>query len=151
VKRYELDDAIEAMAYDGTVDKFVKIVEEFLKKVMSNRDFRRFREGHLKIHILTLLFLNGLYYIQSELEAERGYLDIFLRELPQFPVDYEWVLELKYLRKADAREVEKVENEGMEQLRKYMEKVRPQINRSLKGMLLIFGGEGECVDYTSIA
>lgn len=147
VRRTELNDAIEAMAYDGQIDKFVKVVEEFLTKVMSNRDFRGFREGHLKIHILTLLFLNGLYYIQSELEAERGYVDIFLRELPQFPVDYEWVLELKYVRKEDAEAIEQVKNDGMEQLKRYMEEVRPQTHRVLKGTLLIFSGEGECVDY----
>lgn len=147
VRRTELNDTIEAMAYDGQIDKFVKVVEEFLKKVLSNRDFRGFREGHLKIHILTLLFLNGLYFIQSELEAERGYVDIFLRELPQFPVDYEWVLELKYVRKGDAGAIEQVRNDGMKQLKGYMEKVRPQTHRTLKGALLIFGGEGECVDY----
>ncbi len=147
VRRTELNDAIEAMAYDGQIDKFVKVVEEFLTKVMSNRDFRGFREGHLKIHILTLLFLNGLYYIQSELEAERGYVDIFLRELPQFPVDYEWVLELKYVRKEDAEAIEQVKNDGMEQLKRYTEKVRPQTHRVLKGALLIFSGEGDCVDY----
>ena len=147
VRKIDLDDAIEAMAYDGQIDKFVSVVEEFLSKVLSNRDFRGFREGHLKIHILTLLFLNGLYYIQSELEAERGYIDIFLREMPQFPVDYEWVLELKYVRKEEAKEMERVKNDGMEQLKKYMQKVRPQAHRNLKGVLLIFGGEGECVSY----
>ena len=156
VKRTELDDAIESMAYDGKIGKFVEIVEEFLKKIMSNRDFRGFTEGHLKIHILTLLYLNGLYYIQSELEAERGYIDIFLREMPQFPVDYEWVLELKYVRKVEARDMEKVKDDGMEQLNRYMQKVRPavhevtarsQTRRNLKGMLLIFGGAGECVHY----
>jgi len=147
VKKAELDDAIESMAYDGKVDKFVGIIDEFLKKVMSNRDFRGFTEGHLKVHILTLLYLNGLYYIQSELEAERGYIDIFLRESPQFPVDYEWVLELKYFRKAEAREMEQVKDDGIEQLKRYMQKVRPQTRRNLKGVLLIFGGEGECVSY----
>ncbi|MBC8236271.1 AAA family ATPase [bacterium] len=147
VRKIDLDDAIEAMAYDGQIDKFVSVVEEFLSKVLSNRDFRGFREGHLKIHILTLLFLNGLYYIQSELEAERGYIDIFLREMPQFPVDYEWVLELKYVRKGEAIEMERVKDDGMEQLRRYMQKVGPQTRRVLKGALLIFGGEGECVSY----
>jgi hypothetical protein len=147
VKKTELDDAIESMAYDGKIDKFVGIVEQFLKKVLSNRDFRGFTEGHLKIHILTLLYLNGLYYIQSELEAERGYIDIFLRESPQFPVDYEWVLELKYIRKTEVREMEQVKDDGMEQLKRYMQKVCPQTHRSLKGVLLIFGGEGECVSY----
>ncbi len=147
VRKSELDDAVETMAYDGEIDKFVRVVEDFLKKVLSNRDFRGFREGHLKIHILTLLFLNGLYYIQSELEAERGYVDVLLRELPQFPVDYEWVLELKYIRKGDVGEIEQVKNDGMKQLKRYMEKVRPQTHRLLKGALLIFGGNGECVDY----
>jgi len=157
VKRTELDDAIESMAYDGKIGKFVEIVEEFLKKIMSNaktkscvvscRDFRGFTEGHLKIHLLTLLYLNGLYYIQSELEAERGYIDIFLREMPQFPVDYEGVLELMYVRKAEARDMEKVKDDGMEQLNRYMQKVRPQTHRSLKGVLFIFGAYGECVNY----
>jgi hypothetical protein len=135
------------MAYDGKIDKFVGVVEIFLKQTLSNRDFRGFTEGHLKIHILTLLYLNGLYYIQSELEAERGYIDIFLRESPPFPVAYEWVLELKYCRKAEAREMEQVKDEGMEQLKRYMQKVHPQTHRSLKGVLLIFGSEGKCVSY----
>ena len=91
------------------------------------------------------MHLSRLFYIQSELEAERGYVDIFLREMPQFPVDYEWVLELKYVRKGEAGEIEPVKSEGMEQLKRYMQKVCPQTHRTLKGALLIFSGEGECV------
>ncbi|MBM3242956.1 AAA family ATPase [Candidatus Poribacteria bacterium] len=169
VRKTELDDAIETMAYEGKIDKFVSVVEDFLKKVLSNqtfsfpkrkslikkkrrgiysnRNFRGFKEGHLKIHILTLLYLNGLYYIQSELEAERGYVDIFLRETPQFPVDYEWVLELKYVPKGGVREIEQLKCEGIEQLHRYMDKIRPQAHRNLKGTLLIFSGEGECISY----
>ena len=43
--------------------------------------------------------------------------------------------------------MERVKDEGMEQLKRYMQKVRPQVRRSLKGALLIFGGAGECVNY----
>ncbi len=147
LKVEELRSAMRDLAYQGRIEKLIEIVEEFLKKVLSNRDLRRFKESHLKVHILTLLHLSRLFYIQSELEAERGYVDIFLRETPQFPVDYEWVLELKYIRKRDAGEMERVKSEGMEQLKRYMQKVRPQTHRSLKGALLIFSGEGECVSY----
>ena len=98
-----------------------------------------------KVHILTLLHLSRLYYIQSELEAERGYLDIFLRERPPFEIDYEWVLELKYVRKDELEgELERVKLEGEKQLRSYMEKVRPQARYPLRGALMIFTGAGEC-------
>ena len=183
LKVEELRSAMRELAYQGKIESLVIIIEEFLKKVLSNRDFRGFKESHyswegawgrvgersntnnmerlnrpekpppkpspniLKVHILTLLHLSKMYYIQSELEAERGYIDIFLREAPQFPVDYEWVLELKYVQKSEG--IEQVKDEGMGQLKKYMQKVSPQARRHLKGALLIFGSEGVCLDYTT--
>jgi len=133
------------LAYQGRVEKLIRIVEDFLRKVLSNRDLRGFQESHLKVHILTLLHLSRMFYIQSEMEAQRGYVDIFLRETPQFPVDYEWAFELKYVRKEDLKDLEQLKAEGEEQLEKYMGKVRPQARRSLKSVLLIFSGEGECI------
>jgi len=147
LKVEELRAAMRDLAYQGRIEKLIGIVEGFLKKVLSNRDLRGFKESHLKVHMLTLLHLSKLFYIQSELEAERGYVDIFLRETPQFPVDYEWVLELKYVRKRETAEMERVKGEGIEQLKRYMQKVRPQTHRSLKGALLLFSGDGECVSY----
>jgi hypothetical protein len=145
MKVSELRNAFREIAYEGKIDGLVRMVEEFLQKVLSNRDLRGFGESHLKVHILTLLHLSRLYYIHSELEAERGYLDIFLRERPPFEIDYEWVLELKYVRKEELeRELEQVKLEGEEQLRRYMEKVRPQARYPLKGALMIFTGAGEC-------
>jgi len=145
VKVSELRSTLREIAYEGRVDGLVRMVEGFLQKVLSNRDLRGFRESHLKVHILTLLHLSRLYYIQSELEAERGYLDVFLRERPPFKIDYEWVLELKYVRKEELeRELERVKLEGEEQLRSYMEKVRPQAKYTLKGALMMFTGIGEC-------
>ena len=177
----DLRAAMRQIAYEGKMEKLVGIVEYFLRKVLSNRDLRGFRESHyswegawgrvgersntnnmerlnrpekpppkpspniLKVHILTLLHLSRLFYIQSEMEAERGYIDIFLRETPQFQVDYEWVLELKYVRQEETRDLRKLTEEGMEQLRRYMEKVHLQAQRDLRGVLLIFSGRGECV------
>jgi len=145
VKVSELRSTLRELAYEGKIDGLAQMVEEFLQKVLSNRDLRGFGESHLKVHILTLLHLSRLYYIQSELEAERGYLDIFLRERPPFEINYEWVLELKYLRKEELeRELERVKLEGEKQLRSYMEKIRPQARYPLKGALMLFTGAGEC-------
>jgi len=145
VKVTELRSALREIAYEGRIDGLVRMVESFLQKVLSNRDLRGFVESHLKVHILTLLHLSRLYYIQSELEAERGYLDIFLRERPPFEIDYEWVLELKYVRKDELEgELERVKLEGEKQLRSYMEKVRSQARYPMKGALMIFTGAGEC-------
>jgi len=151
VRREQLDKAIESMAYHGQIDKFVEVMQDFLGNIISNRDLIGFREGHLKIHILTLLYINGLYYIQSEFEAERGYIDIFLSEIPQFPIEYEWILELKYLRKDKMSNLEKIKEEGIEQLNRYMNKIRPQKRRVLKGELLIFGSNGKCIDRWGIS
>jgi len=145
LKSETLRAAVRELAYQGRIEKLIGIVEDFLGKVLSNRDLRGFRESHLKVHILSLLHLSRLFYIQSEMEAQRRYVDIFLRETPQFPVDYEWVLELKYVRKEELEELEELKTEGEEQLERYMEKVRPQTRRRTKGALLIFSGEGECV------
>jgi len=145
LKVEKLRDAMRDLAYQGRVEKLIRIVEDFLRKVLSNRDLRGFQESHLKVHILTLLHLSRMFYIQSEMEAQRGYVDIFLRETPQFPVDYEWAFELKYVRKEDLKDLEQLKAEGEEQLEKYMGKVRPQARRSLKSVLLIFSGEGECI------
>jgi len=145
VKVSELRSALRGLAFEGKVDGLVRMVEGFLQKVLSNQDLRGFRESHLKLHILTLLHLSRLYYIQSELEVERGYLDIFLRERPPFEIDYEWVLELKYVKKEELeKELEQVKLEGEEQLRNYMEKVRSQAKCPLRGALMIFTGAGEC-------
>jgi len=149
LKVEELRAAMRELAYQGKIESLVIIIEEFLKKVLSNRDFRGFKESHLKVHILTLLHLSKMYYIQSELEAERGYIDIFLREAPQFPVDYEWVLELKYVRKPETEAIEPVKCEGLEQLQRYMQKVSSQARRNLKGALLLFSSEGACLDYST--
>jgi RecB family endonuclease NucS len=43
--------------------------------------------------------------------------------------------------------VEQTKREGIEQLKRYMDKIRPQAHRNLKGTLLIFSGEGECISY----
>ncbi len=141
----DLRAAMRQIAYDGKVEQLVGIIEDFLGKVLSNRDLRGFRESHLKVHVLTLLHLSRLFYIQSEMEAQRGYVDIFLRETPQFPVDYEWVLELKYVKKEMAKDLRVLQTEGEKQLSGYMDKVRPHARHTLKGVLLMFTGEGECV------
>ena len=51
------------LAYQGKIESLVIIIEEFLKKVLSNRDFRGFKESHLKVHILTLLHLTEILNI----------------------------------------------------------------------------------------
>ena len=142
---HRLEMALVEMAYEGRIEGLVRMVEDFLGKVLSNRDMRGFREGHLKVHILTLLHLSRLYYVQSELEVERGYVDVFLRGMEPFDGRYEWVLELKYVRGEDLEGMlARVKEEGRELLRGYMDKVRPQARYPLRGALMVFTGQGEC-------
>jgi hypothetical protein len=57
--------------------------------------------------LLSGVFRSGLYVPTSEKEVEHGYIDIFLQRSPlRLEIPYEWVWELKYLKKGDATEAQ---------------------------------------------
>lgn len=58
---------------------------------------------------------------------------------------YVFVDKTAFVEKLEER-IEQVKCAGIEQLKKYMHKVSKQVHRNLKGVLLIFSGEGICVD-----
>jgi hypothetical protein len=53
-------------------------IEQRLFRVLSNRDYRWTNELLVKFAFLTLLFDDRLYMMVSELESERGYIDLAL-------------------------------------------------------------------------
>lgn len=77
-------------------------------------------------------------------EVENGYIDIFLEKDLRHPdVKYEWVWELKYLKKEEKAQLERVKAEGLEQLRRYARSEKFRDISGLKKALIICVGKGE--------
>jgi hypothetical protein len=95
--------AIKTLAYDGDPVPYINYMSKNIFQRLSNRDLIGFDEKYIKLMLLSGLFRSRLYVPTSEKEVEHGYIDIYLQRSPLLPeVPYEWVWELKYLKKGDA-------------------------------------------------
>ncbi|MDR2286162.1 MAG: PD-(D/E)XK nuclease domain-containing protein, partial [Prevotellaceae bacterium] len=95
--------AMRELAYRGNPYLFIEYVSRNISSRLSNRDLRNFDEKYIKIILLNNLFQSNLYITITELEIEQGYVDIYMQRshlLPNIP--YEWVWEIKYVKKEDA-------------------------------------------------
>jgi hypothetical protein len=98
---------------------------------LSNRDLIPYDEKHLKAVILTLLHVDGLYLIESECEAESGYVDIVL----------------KYLSEGKRHLLEQTQAEAQVQLQRYLgEKLEGRIKpERLRTATLVVIGKSDVV------
>ena len=62
----------------GKLQPLGDFIEQRYFKVLSNRDYRWSNELLVKIAFLTLLFNDRLYMMVSQLETDRGYVDLSL-------------------------------------------------------------------------
>jgi hypothetical protein len=106
----------------------------------------QFDEKYIKLILLSYLKLTNVYQFISEREVENGYTDIFLekgREVPQ--VEYEWLLELKYIKESDRNQLEQIRQEAVTQLQKYMASREMAGRPNRKAAALLFVEKGEIV------
>jgi hypothetical protein len=89
----------EAFYLTGDLQPLGDFIEQRTFKVLSNRDYRWSNELLVKMAFLTLLFNDRLYMMVSELETERGYMDLSLIVRPDMRhfQALDLVLEFKYL------------------------------------------------------
>ena len=75
--------AVNEMRMNGNVEPFI----DFLKRILedlSNRDLIQMDEKHIKMMMLALLGVDSTYFVQSEAENSKGYVDILLKRKIQF-------------------------------------------------------------------
>ncbi|MDR1223332.1 MAG: ATP-binding protein [Tannerella sp.] len=145
VKSRPLQDAIYALAMEGDVQGFISYISENAFSKLSDHDLQRFDEKYIQILMLAYLFMSNIYIPMSEYEAVPGRTDIFLQRNPLYPeIRHEWVFEIKYC-KASAKdsEIAKKRNEGLEQLKQYLQAYRIKDRPGLKGVLLFFTGKNK--------
>jgi hypothetical protein len=117
--------ALEELAYNGDPYPFVDCITKNIFSRLSNRYLRNFNEKYIKIMFLNSLFQSNIYLPVSEIEVEHGYVDIYLQRSFHFPdIPYEWVWEVKYVKKEDAKSkksavLKETREEARTQLQKY--------------------------------
>jgi len=130
---------IDTFLTKGNPESFFKIVEQVLAENHSNRDEMVYGEKHLQTLMIGLLFPYESYFIHSEYEAKRGYPDIFLERLPNKPLTFDIVLELKYVKKSAKKKVKTVITDTQAQLDRYMKSAR-FARPDVRGYYVVFLG-----------
>ncbi|GAB4344262.1 MAG: hypothetical protein OHK0038_24460 [Flammeovirgaceae bacterium] len=88
---------------------------------LSNRDYIRFDEKHIKMVLLAYLINSNIFWVQSEREvAGGGYVDIELFIRPNNPhTHHQFAIELKYLKKEQEQQLSAAMQEAKEQILNY--------------------------------
>jgi PD-(D/E)XK nuclease superfamily len=115
----KLNAAIRAIALTGTPQYLYDIVSEVIK-VLSTRDAKDFNEMSLKAIFVSLLHQQQFYYVHSEFETQRQYVDVFLETVTGNPVKYETAFELKYVKKGETINAKDELDKAEVQLMNYM-------------------------------
>jgi hypothetical protein len=77
--------AVREMALTGSYEKFFALIEKLLQN-LSNRDYIRFDEKHVKMAMIAYFSQSNIFWVQSEREvAGGGYVDIELFIRPNNP------------------------------------------------------------------
>ena len=117
----EYNEILEEMALEGKIDKIVEMLEKYLKN-LSNRDFQRFDEKYVKLIFYSIAMNLKIYSVKSELEVEREYPDILLIPRDRTKGYNAIMVEFKYLKKGEEKQLEKSQKEAREQIEKYSNK-----------------------------
>jgi len=117
----KLNDAMIAMAYDGSWQPMIERIAIAYKENSSVRD-SILGEHNLQGFFKAYLSLNPIYILKAEQEANFGYCDFFLQpDLVRYSdTGHSYILELKYVKPtATDAEVQAKEQEAESQLRQY--------------------------------
>ena len=117
----EYNEILEEMALEGRIDKIVEMLEKYLKN-LSNRDFQRFDEKYVKLIFYSIAMNLKIYSVKSELEVEREYPDIVLIPRDKTKGYNAIMIEFKYLKKGEEKQLEKSQKDAREKIEKYSNK-----------------------------
>jgi hypothetical protein len=143
----DLNEAILEMALKGNIEPFVDFIGEKIRGI-SFRD--TLDELFIKGILLVFLGLTDTYRVISEREVQNGYPDLLLKRGSIYGTDgpevkFEWMFELKYIKKKNQKQLERVRKDAQDQLKEYMTSRYMAGRPNLKAVALIFIGKGEIV------
>lgn len=127
--------AVKEMRMHGNIEPFVELIKGLLED-LSNRDLIQMDEKNVKMMFLTLLGVDSTYFIKSEDENNKGYVDLMLKRKIQLKeiTKFQWIIELKYIKESDRGILEKVKEQGLKQLQMYGESKMVQEELEKEGL-----------------
>ncbi len=132
-------DRVLKLAQENDPAPLVEAVEAILLQ-LSNRDAMGFDEKYVKAVLASLLYPTQIYTIHSEYESDRRYVDLLLTRRPPIDPTYQFAIELKYLKQAEADRLEAVKSAGLTQMHDYLQHEKLRNLPDLCAWLLIFVG-----------
>ena len=138
--KIEIANAITELALNKNLDLFQKEVKNVIN-LLSNRDYMKFEEKHLKVILLTILNITTFYYIKSEAEYNKNYPDIMLLKQEPFEVKFQYLFELKWVKKGIKGDWSKKNKEGLAQVKKYKKLKDIKNIENLYSYLIISDGD----------
>ena len=147
-----LNELMKSLATGNDMQPLVDYTQLILTE-LSNRDKMKFDERYIKLIFTSVFFTVGIYTIHNELEVKksptsRGYIDILLTIRQPYKTTYQFVIELKYVKKADADKAKEVQAAAVEQLQAYLQHdTYLQGLKNLRPYVVVFvGNEGAFVE-----
>ena len=134
-----VQDAVVEMAEHNDPQPLLQLVSDTLSQ-LSNRDWMPFNEHTIKSILVSYLHTSQLYFIQSEAEFDRKYVDLLLLKREPFPAPHQFAFELKYLKKHEAQRLEAVVSEAKEQLQGYLQSELLSSLSDLRAWVVVFVG-----------
>ena len=136
----KMNASIRSMARTGNPQPFFDQISEILKN-LSNRDAFHFNEISLKAILVSCLHQQQFYYVHSEYETTKGYVDVFLEAIRGYDPDYQIAIELKYIKKNDRTSVPQLLEKAKNQLTDYLVSKKFVTRKGLKGFVVIVKGD----------
>jgi hypothetical protein len=147
-----IQDALTQLSKNNNPQPFLDIIKALIDKDLSLRDAQKFDEKHLKMLLIPYLSLSASHYVVSEPEWENQYLDILLLKRPNVTTQYNFIIELKYIKLGDKDKsvataegseeklTEKVERDARLQIAKYLDTANAKRTENLKAWVWILVG-----------
>ena len=136
----KIQNALEEISRNNNPQPFLDLIKALIDKDLSFRDAQGFDEKHLKMLMIPYLSLSASHYVVSEDEWENGYVDVLLLKRPNVTTKYNFIIELKYVKKGSENNLQKVADEGRAQIHKYIQSDNAKRIPSLKAWLLVLVG-----------
>ena len=120
-----IGEIILELAQNNNIQPLVELTEKTLQNI-SNRDYIKLDEKHIKLLFIAYTHAAGIYYIKSEAEINRKYPDLMLLYRAPFFPNYQFLFEFKYVKKEDAPKPAK-KNKAITQLQEKKEEAITQL------------------------
>ena len=133
--------AIDEMAEGGKIDQLTQLVSNFLAHTSGRTDIG-LSEKEIQLIYLFIMSLTDQYMVDDEFPALRGYCDVVVLKTPASYAKYEFVIELKHLKKGEAtpKRIQKAFDAGVDQIATYMKDKRLAGRCDLKKFVVVFAG-----------